>query len=416
MTVLPRVRIGPPAHGGHCVARVDGQVVFVRHTAPGEVVDVRITQRRSRFWRGEAVTVHEPAAQRVPSVWPEAGPGGVGGAELSHLSLPGQLEWKTQVLHETMRRIGGTDLARLGLGATVVTGTDAGDGDRETGTRTRIGLVVDERGDAAMYRHRSHDLVAVKELPLAVPEITALDLLTPGRWRGLAPGTRLSAVAPSAGPPAVLAGAELIHGRSRYVREQVMWRGHRLGYRVAAGGFWQVHRAAPQVLLDAVLAAADPQPGYRVAELYSGAGLFSLPLARAVGADGRLDTLEGSHAAVRDARRNLHAEPWARLHEGAVAPEALATLGRRDVVVLDPPRAGAGEAVMAALVAQHPGRIVYVACDPAALARDTAVALARGYRLVDLVALDLFPHTHHLEAVATLEPGPRGLTTPHKVS
>ena len=436
--VLTGVTIGSPAHGGHCVARVDGRVVFVRHTARGEVVDVRLTESGEgrRFWRGDAVTVHEASPDRVPSRWPEAGPGGVGGAELAHLTLPAQRRWKAEVVRDTLRRIGHVDLDRP-LEVHPLGEDDARDG---LGTRTRIDLVVDDTGRAGMFRHRSHDVLALREMPLAVPAITDLDLFAPGRWQGVPAGTRLDVVAPSDGPVVVLADGRQVdleapgrafrreerqarparpgRGRGRRpgarqapvprlaVREQVSSVLGDLSYRVDATGFWQVHRDAPATLVGAVLDALRPEPGGRVVDLYSGAGLFTLPLARAVGQGGRVDAVEVNERAVKDARRNLHADPQAVLHVAGVTASAIQDMGSSgsvDGVVLDPPRSGAGAPVMTALTELRPRRLVYVACDPAALARDIALLGERGWSDVTVTGHDLFPMTHHLEAVAVLD-------------
>jgi tRNA/tmRNA/rRNA uracil-C5-methylase (TrmA/RlmC/RlmD family) len=189
------------------------------------------------------------------------------------------------------------------------------------------------------------------------------------------------------------------------------WGTHR--YRVAAGGFWQVHREAPSVLTGAVLEAAGATSGElagaTVLDLYSGAGLFTLPLAGAVGPEGRVIAVEGDEQASKDARRNAHAAEQVTLEVGTVeqvlagARGEESTVPEADVVVLDPPRSGAGRAVVDAIVAKNPRRIVYVACDPAALARDVGYLAAHGYTLSRVRAFDLFPHTHHLEAVAVLD-------------
>jgi tRNA/tmRNA/rRNA uracil-C5-methylase (TrmA/RlmC/RlmD family) len=153
----------------------------------------------------------------------------------------------------------------------------------------------------------------------------------------------------------------------------------------------------------AVLDAAGAEPGTRVLELYSGAGLLTLPLARAVGEGGAVVSLEGAETAVRDARRNLHDHPGARLNHGRVDARSVADLGGgSDVVVLDPPRAGAGAEVMAAVCGLGARSIVHVACDPAALARDLRAAREHGYVVETLAGYDLFPHTHHVEVVARL--------------
>jgi tRNA/tmRNA/rRNA uracil-C5-methylase (TrmA/RlmC/RlmD family) len=175
---------------------------------------------------------------------------------------------------------------------------------------------------------------------------------------------------------------------------------------VSGAGFWQVHPGAAQVLVDAVLDAADPQPGEHALDLYCGVGLFAAGLASRVGSEGTVLGVEGEGRAVADARRNLHDLPWVRLEHAPVA--SVLTGGdrpaRADVVVLDPPRTGAGREVVEAVAALRPRVVVYVACDPAALARDVATAAEAGYRLAGLRAFDLFPMTHHVECVATLVP------------
>lgn len=404
------VEVGPVAHGGHCVARHEGRVVFVRHTLPGERVRARLTEagETATFWRADAVEVLEASPDRVPSVWPQAGPGGVGGGELAHVALPAQRAWKAAVLAEQLRR-----LARLDLTPEVL----AAPGDDERGGlgwRTRIDLVADAQGRAGMRRHRSHDVVALDAMPLASDDIAALDLFG-GRWPA---GSRIEAVAPADGsaPLVLVDGAPFDRHRGRpdtrpnaraAVREQVGVGERLYEYRVAGAGFWQVHREAPGVLVDAVLRGVGDVAGATVLDLYSGAGLFSLPLADAVGEGGRVVGVEGDARAVRDARRNAHDRPQVELHAGDVADALRGRRGapvaaRADVVVLDPPRTGAGRGVVDAIAGLAPERVVYVACDPAALARDVALLGAHGWTDVAITGLDLFPHTHHVEAVAVL--------------
>jgi len=410
------LEIGPVAHGGHCVARLDGRVVFVRHTLPGERVRARVTETGSRFWRADAVEVLEASPDRVPSAWPEAGPGGVGGGELAHVALPAQRRWKAAVLAEQLQR-----LAKLEREVEV----EAAPGDDERGGlgyRTRVDLVADAEGRAGMRRFRSHDVVPLDGMPLATEAVAALadteDVWT-RRWR---PGARLELVAPADGADALLLVDEVPWRRGRgdtrpnarrSVTETVRAGGAEHRYRVAADGFWQVHRAAPDLLAGAVLDAVQATPGdldgATVLDLYSGAGLFTVPLAAAVGGSGRVVAVEGDARAVKDARRNAHDLPQVELHLGAVdrvladGDASGSDVGAADVVVLDPPRAGAGRAVVDAIAARGPRRVVYVACDPAALARDVAYLAGHGYELTGLRAFDLFPMTHHVEAVAVLD-------------
>lgn len=391
------LEIGPAVHGGHCLARHEGRVVFVRHALPRERARVRITeQRRKGYWRGDAVEILDASPDRVPSVWPEAGPDGVGGGELAHVALPAQREWKRGVLVESLVRIGGFDAQDpllAGLSVEPVPGDVDG-----LGTRTRIELTADGAGRAGMYRYRTHDVLPLREMPLAVAEIAALDLLS-RRWQ---PGARIDAVAPADGDPVVLVDGRPAKGGRTHVRERVQAGADEYRYRVAAAGFWQIHRGAPATLVDAVLEAATLEPGQRVIDAYSGAGLLSLPLARAVGEQGHVLAIESDTQAGRDARRNAHGVPQLELRTAQVTQALPHIETRPDAVVLDPPRAGAGAGVLNGLADLEVPLIVYVACDPAALARDARRAVERGYRLEALRGLDLFPHTHHVEAVATL--------------
>lgn len=396
------LEVGPVAHGGHCVARLEGRVVFVRHTLPGERVRARLThaEPEAKFWRADAVDVLTASPDRVPSAWPEAGPGGVGGGELAHVALPAQREWKATVLAEQLRRLAHDDRAVRVLAAP---------GDEERGGlrwRTRIGLVTDPEGRAGMRRWHSHDVVPLAEMPLAHEALAGLDLFG-RRWPA---GHGIDAVAPSSGDPLVLLDGAPFDLRRHTVdprphaRSSVRERVGEHEFRVSADGFWQVHRAAATVLVDAVLAAVGDVEGSGVLDLYAGAGLFTLPLADAVGPSGRVTSVEGDERAVRDARRNVHDRHQVELLHGDVA-RVLADddqVVHADVVVLDPPRVGAGRRVVDALAALRPQRVVYVACDPAALARDVALLSGHGYRLDDVVGYDLFPMTHHLEAVAVL--------------
>lgn len=315
-------------------------------------------------------------------------------------------------------------LARLAkIDRAVTVEAAPGDDDRDgLGYRTRITLMAGEDGRAGMRRYRSHDVVALTDMPLAtaqVAELAAGEKVFRRRWT---PGSRLELIAPANGAaPMLLVDGAPWRGRGpdrranarRTVTETVTGAAGRGGdqpraewtYRLAADGFWQVHREAPGLLVDAVLAGVGDVDGARVLDLYSGAGLFSLPLAQAVGASGRLTTVEGDAVAVKNARRNLHRFGQVDLRHGPV-DRVLRDGGAggerpsADVVVLDPPRVGAGRAVVESIAALRPSRVVYVACDPAAFARDAGYLAGHGYVLEQMRAFDLFPHTHHVEIVA----------------
>jgi len=178
-------------------------------------------------------------------------------------------------------------------------------------------------------------------------------------------------------------------------------------FRLSARGFWQVHPQAAATFVAHVLRELAPATGERAIDLYAGVGLFALALADAVGPDGAVLAIESDPRAVRDARGNVRLHPWVELRRGKVdkALKPLVRQGiRTDLVVLDPPRSGAGRSVIKDVAALSPRAIAYVACDPAALARDVAYAREAGYGIRSLRAFDAFPMTHHVECIAILEP------------
>lgn len=364
------VEVGPIAHGGHCVARLDGRVVFVRHALPGERVRIRVTDTgHEKFWRGDAVEIVEASPDRVPPRCSASGPGRCGGCDFQHVSLPAQRRLKAAVLGEQLERLAG--IAWDGdVEPVSAAGTEDG-----LGWRTRMRYQVDDRGRAGLRRHRSHEIEPLPDggCPIAHPTTPSVV----GRvWE---PGTEIHAVA----------GVEL--GESE-VTEHAAGR----EWRLAADGFWQVHPGAADTLVQAVLAGLEPRPGERAFDLYCGVGLFAGAL---IDSGVRTWGVEWSREAIAYARRNV---PEARFTAGKVERVIRTMPKRTDLVVLDPPRTGAGKEVIDAVVARNPRAIAYVACDPAALARDLARAARASYRPISIKAFDLFPMTHHLEAVAVL--------------
>jgi tRNA/tmRNA/rRNA uracil-C5-methylase (TrmA/RlmC/RlmD family) len=172
---------------------------------------------------------------------------------------------------------------------------------------------------------------------------------------------------------------------------------------VSQRSFWQSHKEAPRVLTDAVLKYAQIKQGDQVLDLYGGVGLFTSQFLELVGDNGRIDLVEGSKSATGDALRNFAERNNVGVHTGDVE-KILPRFSKAEVIVLDPPREGAGKNVVSSMVALNPRTIVYVACDPAALARDTAYLESLGYVLSNIRAFDLFPMTQHIESVALFQP------------
>jgi tRNA/tmRNA/rRNA uracil-C5-methylase (TrmA/RlmC/RlmD family) len=433
------------AQGGWCVARPAGfPVLFVRHALPGERVVARVTEVTSRFARADAVEILERSPDRVEPPCPNARPGGCGGCDWQHASLPAQRALKAAVIGQHLRRLAGVDRE-------VIVEPLPGDGDPDHGVitarggtpglgwRTRVQFAVRDDGVAGLRAHRSHEVVDVGDCLIAHPRIR--DLGIPRRdW----PHTvAVEAVAGSAGPGArhqaeraviITPAAGQRGGRGGDSRarsgsgeaetvpaESVLSRaGHRLtpirgrGYlsqhaagrdwRVSAGAFWQVHPAAADTLTEAVLAAAEPKPGDTVLDLYCGAGLFAGALAPRVGGAGVVVGVESDQAAVRDARHNLRDWPWARVHRGDVIQVLRHTaLPPARLIIADPPRAGLAREVIGYLSAATAAeRFAYISCDPATLARDLGLLFKGGWVLESLRAFDAFPMTHHVECVAAL--------------
>lgn len=352
--------------------------------------------RHAGYCRADAIEIHTEAAGRVPRRCPVAGPGKCGGCDWQHADLDTQRALKTAVLTEQMVRLGG--LAPGELPDLRVEEVPGG----ALRWRTRAGFAVDRRGRIGMHPHRSHRVLPIADCPITAQPVLDAHILN-RRWPG-AGGVEVAA--DSYGRTAVRQldrrGRVRSSGGAKQLREQAAGR----TWQVSSGGFWQVHPAAADVLVEAARAAATVQPGERILDLYAGVALFGGVLAHDVGPNGSVVCIESNATAVRDAAVNLGSTPWASARVGHVDADlvrAELARARPDVIVLDPPRAGAGRGVCRAL-AESGARIVYVACDPAALARDVATFREAGYRLAGLRAFDLYPMTHHMEAVALLLP------------
>lgn len=386
------------AHGGYCVARHDNIVVFVTGALPGEVVRAEVTRRRSKLWYARVVEVLQASPDRIEHVWPLAEATGIGGADLGHVSLEAGRRWKARVIENQMLRMAHMDVD-------VEVEQAPGDDERAgLAWRTRVTVQVDRSGTLGMYAAKSHDIVAVDSMPLAHEEIQ--EAIARDLNQGLrGPGTRLYVRSSGSG---LTTYDRLTQDRDRRtgssshagtVKEIVRTAYGDFSYEVAADGFWQVHREAPRVLVEAVLDAVGECEG-PVFDLYAGAGLFSVPLAQGVSES--VTAVEGSPSAVTHLRFNT-AGLNVECYEGDVA-EVLSELTPvgHGTIVCDPPRSGAGGPAVKHMARMDVDTIVYVACDPAALARDVADFAARGYTLASIRAFDLFPMTHHTETLAVL--------------
>jgi tRNA/tmRNA/rRNA uracil-C5-methylase (TrmA/RlmC/RlmD family) len=384
------VTVGAAAHGGHFVARHEGRVVFVRHALPGEQVVVEVTEgdEGSRFLRADAVEVLAPSPDRVAPPCRFSGPGGCGGCDFQHVALGAQRLLKASVVREQMRRLAGLEVA---------VEVEAVPGDLDgLGWRTRVQYAVDPAGHAGLRKHRSHEVVRIDRCLIAHP---GLPPVVGRRWPG---ADAVEAVVSASGERlrVVRSGRRRSLDGTTRLRESAAGR----AWQVTGSGFWQVHPGAADALVAAVVDGLDPRPGETAADLYAGVGLFAAAMAERVGSAGSVVAVEADEACALDAADNLADLPSVELIsdrvERALARGAAGR--RRDLVVLDPPRSGAGRRVAEGLTRLRPRAVAYVSCEPAPLARDVATFAGLGYELRRLRAFDLFPMTHHVECVATL--------------
>jgi tRNA/tmRNA/rRNA uracil-C5-methylase (TrmA/RlmC/RlmD family) len=274
--------------------------------------------------------------------------------------------------------------------------------------RSRVEFAVNDDGRAGLREHRSHAVVPLDDCLIADQRIAASQVLETV-WTGC---TGVDAVA--ADEPADVVLVPLPDGRAPRVRQRVAIPGWSHEFEVGARGFWQVHPGAAPTFVAHVLSSLAPAPGERVLDLYAGVGLFAVALADAVGPSGSVLAVEGHRPAVVDGMRNTASRPQVEWGHGRVDRVVRSLVRRRDradlpafavgLVVIDPPRTGAGRDVSRDIAALGPRRIAYVACDPAALARDVAYLRSAGYELETLRAFDAFPMTHHIECIAVLAP------------
>lgn len=403
-------------HGAEGVARLpSGKVCFVPFAAPGETVRVEVVEERRRWSRGRLLEVLQPSPDRVAppcpyaGPWPAAGEPTCGGCALQYLAPARQRELKRRIVTEQLQRIAG--LADPPVAETVPTGPDA--------YRSRARFGVDEQGRLGFRAHRSHQVRAIDRCLLLTAGAQRLRDEIGDGWNGAAEisvhagaqgGGALVRAGAGGLPP--LPGGELPvavvdRGAPMPLRGDPAAVEHvgDLRLRVSPGSFFQAGPQAAEALVEQVLAAAGDVAGRHAVDAYAGVGLFAAALADA---GARVTAIEQHRGSVADARHNL-ADRDATVVRADIAQAAAdgPPGAPADVVVIDPPREGAGPATCRQLAGWHPQRLVYVSCDPAALARDTGALVDAGYQLARAVPVDCFPHTAAIEVVARFEPAGR---------
>jgi tRNA/tmRNA/rRNA uracil-C5-methylase (TrmA/RlmC/RlmD family) len=385
------VTIEKVAHGGHFIARHEGAVIFVRHGIPGEEAEIVVTSVGSSFNRGDVVAVLTPSADRVSPPCRYAHREGCGGCDFQHISIPRQRSLKSDVIAEQFSRIAKMEL--------LVEVEEVG---KPLGWRTRCTSVTTKSGALGFYQARSHKIVPVDDCRILVPEMQFSELAK----RGAKGDQRIEISISSTGERSIATAGARDESPMR-LTDGVEVAHYTVGdnsFEVSQKSFWQSHKDAPQVLTDAVLKYAELRAGDHVLDLYGGVGLFTAAVLPLIGETGVVDLVEGSKSATSDATRNFVDSKHVTVITGDVT-KVITRFSHADVVVLDPPREGAGKDVVENLARIAPRTIVYVACDPAALARDTAYLRDFGYELEAIRAFDLFPMTHHIECVAKFVAG-----------
>jgi 23S rRNA (uracil1939-C5)-methyltransferase len=423
-----RLHIEKAVYGGSGLARADGKAIFVPFTLPGETVEAEIVEDKGAFATADLRSVLEPSPARAQPPCPHFGR--CGGCHYQHADYATQVEMKISILRESLER------TRIAESPDVEAVTA-----EAFGYRNRIRLHVQNNPYSLCYKlHKSHVNLPVTTCPIASPVLQrAIQVLTQeGEMLGLAafvteielftaPDQFAVIVslwtdrpAPEAKSFLVKMSPQLrqilpeIQGIGVFAMEKsrtstrllassgadsLLYPSGEHHYRVSLGSFFQVNRFLIEPLVQLVTAG---ESGATAWDLYAGVGLFSVPLAEAFA---EITAVESSATAVRDLRENLHGTKHRVVFSDTAAFLRSAIAQRRpapDFVVVDPPRAGLGHEVTAALAKLQPRKITYVSCDPATLSRDLAALVQSGYRLTQLHLLDLFPQTFHLETVTHL--------------
>jgi tRNA/tmRNA/rRNA uracil-C5-methylase (TrmA/RlmC/RlmD family) len=405
MTTM-EIEITTMAHGGSGIGRVDGRVVFCPGVIPGEIVQAEITEdSKKSMWRAQAVSITKPSPHRAEHIWPEASivrpwATRAGGADYGHIDLGHQRQLKTDILRDALRRFGrlDTDL----VNQVSVQGIPGDDERMGLAWRTRVSLHADEKGALGPFAEKSHTVIPVTSLPLASHPLQESALLQTSfagstSVRALdSTGSGVRFVLDNQSPQAI---TEIVNGVS---------------FALSDHSFWQVHQSAPDILGGAIKRALQQDafdPHAPQLDLYSGVGLLAHALTSLSDTRLSLIAVESDEAAALFAHKNLESvadvsaiparvDHWLR-DQVSQATLAESSAFEHSSVILDPPRSGAKSDVIDALVALGVAQIIYVACDPVALGRDTALLSEAGYDMVFLEAWDMFPHTHHMETIAT---------------
>ncbi len=394
------------AHGGSALGRHEGRVIFVPYAIPGETVRVVLEEERARWARGRLLEIQDPSPHRVEPPCPHFGPDRCGGCHFQHIAYEAQAEYKRDVVVDQLARLGGLRDANVQeiIGAA-----------QPWGYRNHAQFHTTPEGQLGFLTADTHNVVPVEECLILDPLLdelrAALDMEWPQLHRlslrcGSASGDRMAIFElndyedfdievdfPVSCVILLADGEAVVLMGNVYLEEHVAGR----DYRISANSFFQVNTAGAEALVALVHDALAPTRGDTLLDLYCGVGLFGLSLAEHVG---RVLGVEADASAAADFRHNARGLDQVELVEGKVQSVLPRIKEPVDLLLLDPPRAGAGPDVIDQVAHLNPRRIAYVSCDPATLARDARHLFDRGFLLQEVQPVDHFPQTYHVESVA----------------
>lgn len=372
-----------PVHGGFVLAFAHGNTFFVRFGLPGEIVVCEVVETSRNVIFAEVREVKVPSPERVAAPCPQYGI--CGGCDLMHVTAQAELVWKEAVVSDSLRRIGGFSPEGLVEPCRPLA-------DSERGFRTRITAVPRGEFGIGLHQYRSHAQV---ECPECV--VTDEQLFEAVRWAEPNHGQVRGAIG-SAGVVGLASAT-----RDEPIVQSIHTSTQEHSWEIPASVFWQVHRNAAQVFGEILLELCRPEPGEAWWDLYGGVGLFSAFLADC---GAQVDLVEADERACACALTHFAGSDQVTVHHAGVerwlVAERQPSVNGSFKVVLDPPRSGLGAEVSLALAALAPSTIVYVACDPAALARDVKILAGAEYKCERVVPVNAFPRTHHVETFALL--------------
>jgi 23S rRNA (uracil1939-C5)-methyltransferase len=390
------------AHGGSAIGRHEGRAVFVPYVIPGETIRARILQDKGRYAIAEAVEILSVSPARIKPRCPHFGPGRCGGCHWQHIDIETQLRLKQQIVREQIARLGGQPDATVH--PTLASPSP-------WAYRSHITVRIGEDGRAGFVRTDGRTILPIQECHI-IPS-TLLELLQQLEQRGLKQGSRWRIQMGSDGVPVAFPLGDGNDAASEFEAESsssgvdtaadyanfrsVTYQVKGRAFRCSPGSFFQVNTSQAERLVDLVLEYAAPTPDDHILDLYAGGGLFSAFLAERCR---RVSAVESFPQAIDDAEANLAHLDNVRLYSGTVERVLPRLTGPFQAAVVDPPRAGMEASALKSLIEHRPGKIVYVSCDPATLARDTRRLVEAGYHLQVAQPVDMFPQTYHIETVA----------------